>query len=262
MAERSREIAIPRSAATILLVRDAPFEVLMVRRHAAQTFSSALVFPGGTVDESDRSDAWLELVTGGESLDVTERALRIAAFRETFEETSVLLARDAGGKPVGCVSKTRGDFRTVVAESGGTLWLDDLVKFGHWITPVNGPKRFDTHFFLAQTAVGQEAVCDGGEAVALEWASPTSILARASAGERSILFPTRMNLRRLAESDTVADALSAARVRAVFTVLPRVERREGGMVVMIPHEAGYGETENFHPHEEMAGHVAGQPDKG
>ena len=262
MAGEPREIAIPRPAATILLVRDAPFEVLMVRRHAGQTFSSALVFPGGTVDESDWSDAWLDLATGGEALDPAERALRIAAFRETFEETAILLARDADGRPVSCRSTERDDFRTVVAESGGTLWLDDLIKFGHWITPVNGPKRFDTHFFLARTAANQEAVCDVGEAVALEWASPESILARAAAGERSILFPTRMNLRRLAESGTVEDALTTARARPVFTVLPRVERREGGMAVVIPQDAGYGETENFHPREEMAGHAAGQPGEG
>ncbi|MBJ7375300.1 NUDIX hydrolase [Sphingobium sp.] len=259
MADGPRDIAIARPAATILLVRDAPFEVLMVRRHPEQTFSSALVFPGGTVDESDRADDWLDLVTGGEALDSGERALRIAALRETFEETAILLARDADGRPVPCVSTARDDFRAVVAESGGTLWLDDLVKFGHWITPVNGPKRFDTHFFLAAAPDGQEAKCDGGEAVALEWASPDAILARASAGERSILFPTRMNLRRLAESDTVDAALAAARARSVFTVLPRVERREGGMAVLIPHEAGYGETENFHPRAEMTGHAAGQP---
>ena len=96
MAGEPREIAIPRPAATILLVRDAPFEVLMVRRHAGQTFSSALVFPGGTVDESDWSDAWLDLATGGEALDPAERALRIAAFRETFARSLRRVAARSG----------------------------------------------------------------------------------------------------------------------------------------------------------------------
>ena len=27
---------------------------------------------------------------------------------------------------------------------------DLLVHFAHWITPVNQPKRYDTHFFLAE----------------------------------------------------------------------------------------------------------------
>src|SRR5215203_1183767 len=95
-------ILTPRPAATALLLRDDPFEVLMIRRHPEQYFASALVFPGGTVDESDRSDDWLPHVAGGAALSVEERALRIAAFRETFEETSILLARDDAGRHVAC----------------------------------------------------------------------------------------------------------------------------------------------------------------
>lgn len=242
-----RAIAVPRAAATVLVLRDDPFEVLMVRRHAAQTFSSALVFPGGLVDEADRDEAWLPLVVGAETLSTEQRALRIAGFRETFEEASLLLARTADGAPVACPPQPTGDFRALVAASGGQLWLDDLVAFGHWITPEGAPKRFDTHFFLARAPHGQDAICDGGEAVELEWAAPGDIVARANAGEQSILFPTRMNLSRLAQSADAESALAAARERPVFTVLPRVERREGGMAVMIPAEAGYGETENFHP---------------
>lgn len=241
-----RPVAEPRLAATILVVRDDPFEVLMVRRHAAQTFASALVFPGGLVDDKDRDDDWLPLLAGGDGFDREQRALRIAAFRETYEETSLLLARTGDGLHVACPQGASGDFRSIVAASGGLLWLDDLVPFGHWITPEGAPKRFDTHFFLAHAPQGQEAICDGGEAVELEWAAPQDIVALAAAEERSILFPTRMNLLRLAESPHAEAAMDAARSRPIFTVLPRVERREGGMAVTIPAEAGYGETENFH----------------
>jgi hypothetical protein len=89
-------------------------------------------------------------------------------------------------------------------------------------------------------------LCDGGETVALEWVAPRDALDRAAAGERSILFPTRLNLKRLAESGDVASAVAGARARVPFTVLPRAERRKGGTVVFIPAEAGYGETENFY----------------
>lgn len=249
-----RAIAVPRPAATILVLRDDPFEVLMVRRHGNGPFASALVFPGGLVDPADRDEAWLPLLEGGDGLDVEARALAIAAFRETFEEATLLLARDASGASVPCrgVGGDRNDFRAVVAASGGKLPLGELTHFGHWITPATAPKRFDTHFFLARAPEGQEAVCDGGETVALEWASPHDVLERAAAGDLSILFPTRMNLKRLAESHDVASAIAAARARAPFTVTPVAQKREGGIAVVIPAEAGYGETENFHPHPPRA----------
>lgn len=220
----------------------------MVRRHGNGQFASALVFPGGLVDPSDRDDDWLPLLHGTEGLDPEERALTIAACRETFEESALLLARDGEGRSVSCTIEDRSDFRAVVAASGGRLMFDDLAHFGHWITPAGAPKRFDTHFFLAAAPSGQDAVADGSETVALEWVQPRDLLARAKGGDLSILFPTRLNLKRLAESDSVSSAMAAARVRERFTVTPRVEKRDGGMAVVIPAEAGYGETENFHPH--------------
>ena len=52
------EVATPRPAATILLLRDgaAGLEVFMVVRHHAIDFASgALVFPGGRVEEDDHA---------------------------------------------------------------------------------------------------------------------------------------------------------------------------------------------------------------
>ncbi len=242
----TRPPVTPRPAATILLVRDDPFEVLMVRRTEKAFFSAALVFPGGTVEEDDRHEDWRTHVTGVAGLDEEERAFRIAAFRETFEECGLLIARD--GEERGIAPVPGGEFAAVIRSSGGRLPLDALVPFGHWITPEPSPKRYDTRFYLCAAPRGQVAVCDGGETVALEWVRPVDALARAAAGERSILFPTRLNLKRLAESSDVASALEAARARKPFTVRPRVEKRPGGIVVVIPAEAGYGETENFHPH--------------
>ena len=247
----ARQPVEARPAATILLVRDDPLEVLMVRRHEKQFFSSALVFPGGLVDHTDRSADWHDLVVDDEGLDPERRALRIAGFRETFEETGILLARGAHGD---CVAAAAGgaSFIETVQASGGRLHLSDLVPFGHWITPEMSPRRFDSHFFLCRTAPEQVAQCDGSEAVALEWATPAAILDRAAAGETSILFPTRMNISLLANSETAAHALEVARARPVFTVRPRVEKRPGGTAVIIPVEAGYPETENFHPHPDTA----------
>lgn len=231
----------PRPSATIMLLRDDPFEVLMVRRRTGSSFSAALVFPGGVVDEHDAAEDWLEHVTGAESLAATERALRIAALREAYEEASVFLGA-APPAPTPAAS-----FLDVVRSAGAPLPLDALVRFGHWITPVVAPKRFDTHFYLCAAPAGIEPRSDGDETVSFEWVRPPEALERAAAGEQSLLFPTVMNLKRLNESNTVAAALAAARITPIVTVTPTVERRDHGMVVVIPEDAGYGVTEYVAP---------------
>ena len=96
----------PRPASTILLLRDsarddkAKIEVFMMVRHYEIDFNSgALVFPGGSVDKGDQEIiARPELYSGGEGLDAAGLSFRIAAIRETFEESGILLARPRGSK--------------------------------------------------------------------------------------------------------------------------------------------------------------------
>lgn len=237
-----------RLAATMVLVRDYPFEVLMVRRHAKAVFASALVFPGGAVDDDDFSDEWMPLLGSGADLPVPERAIRVAGIRETFEETALLVATQPDGKPVTQPQRTDTPFIDIVRASGGLLMLDDVQHFGHWITPEVAPRRFDTHFLLARAPTDQQAIADGGETVELEWASPAEVIGRATTDAQSIMFPTLLNLMRLAESTDSATALAAAHGRLPFTVLPVVETGpDGSTVVVIPAEAGYGVTEHPAP---------------
>src|SRR5271163_4444008 len=93
--------AVPvRPAATVLLVRDGAsgLEVFMVVRHHKIDFASgALVFPGGSVDAGDYAIAADPALCGPASgLNERDRASRVAAVRETFEECGVLLARARG----------------------------------------------------------------------------------------------------------------------------------------------------------------------
>ena len=235
----------PRPAATVLLLRDDPFEVLLVRRRQGGTFSNALVFPGGVIDASDADAAWLPHLAGAEQLDPQARAVRIAALRETFEEASILVAVLPDGSPVQAGPPDDGTpFAELVARRGALLALDQLHPFGNWVTPASEPRRFDTTFFLCRAPDGQFARQDDGETVGFEWAAPGELVERAAAGERSILFPTLMNLRRLAESDDSASALSAADARSVMRIDPVARREDRRTIITIPEESGYGVTEH------------------
>src|ERR1700749_1378526 len=159
------EAVAPRPASTILLLRDSAvtrgeIEVFMMVRHYEIDFSSgALVFPGGSVDKGDQEIiANPTLYAGGEGLDASALSFRIAAIRETFEESGILLARPHGSKALidakreseieaahrTALCEGKISFAKVLADSGIRLALDELVPYAHWITPEGVPKRFDT----------------------------------------------------------------------------------------------------------------------
>ena len=195
-----------RPAATLLLLRDEPaFQVLMVRRHHQIDFAGgALVFPGGKVEPHDGDP-----VPGGDGMDTEERAARIAAVREAFEESGVLLAVDGEGaacRPGAQIEEARAKVAAgqplgaVLAQAGLCVRLQALIPFARWIAPAIAPKRYDTRFYLAEAPADQIAACDGFEAVDAEWIAPAEALRLGETGERTVIFPTRMNLRRLAES--------------------------------------------------------------
>ena len=241
-----------RPAATILLLRDTPeFEVLMVKRHHQIDFASgALVFPGGKTHPSDDDPAWEALAVGWTSFSSEQRALRVAAVREVYEEAGVLIARHDGGEAF-CgddhaasqretITREPALFPDLIGSLGVRLDLDALTVFARWITPSLMPKRFDTWFFVAEASSDQLALCDGYETVDAEWISPKRALALAAAGERKVIFPTRMNLQLLAESTTAAEAIARAAARPLVTVEPCVRGSGDDRVLVIPPDAGYG----------------------
>jgi 8-oxo-dGTP pyrophosphatase MutT (NUDIX family) len=232
----------PPTAASLLLVRDDPFEVLMVSRNSRGAFASVLVFPGGRLDPDDADPGWESLVEDFSSYEVDERARRIAVIRETWEETSIVVGSTKSVAERGSIPGELA-FRDFIAQAGLSLRLDSLTSFSHWVTPVAEPRRFDTYFYLASAPEGQLAVADGNEIVGSDWVSPAGAAAAARTGELPIIFPTLMNLDRLAESDSVDAAVAAARLRPHFTVQPVFEEDEtGARVIVIPAEAGYSVT--------------------
>ncbi len=256
--------AEPKLSATILLVRDraSAIEVLMVKRHYQIDFASgALVFPGGKANDEDASDGWDDLVDG--EFDPGQRAARVSAIREAYEESGILLARPRAARGAGAtlagvtvsnalspfraaVDKREISFLELIRKHDLVLALDTLVHFGHWITPDMMPKRFDTHFYIAPAPEGQIAASDGRETTDAVWLNPEKALAMEAAGEATIIFPTRMNLVKLQSAQSVAQAHQLFALQKIVTVLPRQGRDEtGAPCLFIPEEAGYGVTKEL-----------------
>lgn len=194
-------VLTPLPAASAIVLRDGPLELLMLRRHQGASFMpNAWVFPGGIAEQLDR-----ELGHGD-----TLAAMRIAAVRETFEETGVWLGaplEDAEDKRRRLLAGDL-DMRQLLAEA--PVDLERLVWTSRWITPAGVPKRFDTYFFLAKVARDVVASAEQQEAVDVVWIDPAEALAKHAAGEMQMVFPTLRNLEALTGFDT-ADALMDSR---------------------------------------------------
>jgi 8-oxo-dGTP pyrophosphatase MutT (NUDIX family) len=155
----------PKDAATLILVRrdaGAP-RILMGQRHGAMAFQpNKYVFPGGRMDACDtritaggnlRPDVLAKL-TGHTTLGHTRaghttaaraRGLALAAIRETFEETGILVGtRDAA------IPRTRSPAWKSFFAHGVVPELQRLHMIGRAITPPNRPRRFDARFFMAE----------------------------------------------------------------------------------------------------------------
>jgi 8-oxo-dGTP pyrophosphatase MutT (NUDIX family) len=246
----------PVPAATILLVRDAPegLEVFMVKRHHQIDFvSGALVFPGGKVHPDDTEADLGAFADGGTDWSADTRALGAAAIREAFEESGILLARDADTGDF--VPSTKLDalepYRSrldkheiplleMLRTEGLRLALDQLVPFAHWITPENMPKRFDTHFFIAPSPAGHAGRHDGRESVDSVWITPERAISDRKTW--NVVFPTKLNLMKLSGSRSVAEALTAARANPPLTVTPWIETGPTGQILRIREDAGYAQT--------------------
>jgi 8-oxo-dGTP pyrophosphatase MutT (NUDIX family) len=253
------EAGVARPASTILLLRDgrgadAIDVFMMVRHHEIEFASGALVFPGGSVDANDQAIADLPgLHVGGEGLDRATLNFRIAAIRETFEESGILLARPRGSQALidaawaGEIAATHRaplcarevGFAEILIQHDLVLTLDLLVPYAHWITPEKMPKRFDTWFFLTTAPLDQVGAHDGREATDSVWLSPREALEGGATGRFKLPFPTTRNLIKLGKQPSVAAALEDARQRPIVTVMPVMTKDGDKRRLQIPAEAGY-----------------------
>lgn len=238
----------PIPAATLVIFRDqakgTPPDLLMVERSAKMAFAAgAAVFPGGRVDEADYDFA-REL---GHS-DIDEYGARIAAIRESIEETGIAVAVDGD-----IASQRLGDARAALHEGvaladicnqhGWELQLDKLVPFTRWCPPFAEKRVFDTRFYMIDhDDHDAEATVDETENYNLFWSSALDVLRMADSGKVKIIFPTQRNLERLAQFSSFAEAADHSQQYPVIMVSPKLEKRGGIMHLCIPEGIGYPVT--------------------
>lgn len=233
-----------RPAATVMLVRDgqSALDVFLMRRHAAMEFAAGvMVFPGGGVDDRDRSTdiSWLGPEPAwwaqrfGVDVDLAA-ALVCAAVRETFEESGVLFAGPADdSQRVVADASVYAESRRALA--AGELSFADFLRIEHlvlhaellrpwanWVTPeAERTRRYDTFFFVAALPVGQRADGENTESDRAGWLTPESAIEDFSAGRSFLLPPTWTQLDSLA-GRSVHDVLAVE--RQIVVTQPRLAR--------------------------------------
>ena len=180
--DRTSPYIRPRHAATMILLDhtgDMPKVLMGKRHHGLKFMAGKFVFPGGRIEPQDR-----RMSAANPLPDVVEqklmarrvrrstsrgRALALAAIRETFEETGLLLGATAETPPAGVPSDQWREF----VGHGILPDLSQVHFIARAITPPGRPRRFDTSFFsLDATAIAKkidDVVTADTELVELVW---------------------------------------------------------------------------------------------
>ncbi len=238
----------PRKATTVILLRDSPSapEVFLLKRHEQTSFMAGnYVYPGGRVDQEDRTVA----IPG---LNAEEAAYRISAVRELFEEAGVLLARTgttlirladavferfAGYRSL--MNEGRLAFRDVIAREGLALAVDELVPYAHWITPEARSIRFDTLFFLARMPFMQQASPDRTETTDGVWCTAQHAIDENLRGRMPLSPPTLKTLEDLSGFVALDDLFRAAAGRTINPVLPVLLTLDRVAMLVFPWDPEY-----------------------
>lgn len=234
----------PIPAATLVLMRELdgrPPELLMTERTGHMAFAAgALVFPGGRIDADDHATA--------AAYDLPDAAARIAAIRETIEETGLAPGIAPAPDPAVAQALRAGivaerPFADLLAGHGLTLDLAALTPFARWCPNFRETRRFDTLFFLAEApADAADPAVSEAEAVRAFWASAAAVLADVDAGRAHVIFPTRRNLERLARFSSIAEVYADAARHPVTKITPWIAEVNGAPHVCIPEGIGYPVT--------------------
>jgi len=169
----------PKDAASLILVRKdgGIARVLMGERDRRHVFlPGRFVFPGGRLDIADqrlavptelRPDVAAKVASGISAS--RARGLALAAVRETFEETGILI-----GSCREVVVRTRSEAWRRFFAHGVVPRLEGLDFVARAITPPGRSRRFDARFFMADSneiAVTLDSSKTSGELLSPVWLS-------------------------------------------------------------------------------------------
>lgn len=243
----------PVPSATVIVVRDGPtgLEVLLVRRHGnSNVLGGVHVFPGGKLDAADRQvdpvaldrsphDCAQSLNESGLDAE-TALGLHVAALRETFEESGLLLGQVHQAELAANVRERTAagtGFALALQQLGCTVPTASVWPWSRWITPrvpsVTN-KRFDTRFFVAAAPAGQVAEHCTFEATEAVWLAPRLGLERYWAGEIDLAPPQIMSLCQLSHLHTVAQVMATAQGRPPALIEPEPFDQDGVRVICYP----------------------------
>jgi 8-oxo-dGTP pyrophosphatase MutT (NUDIX family) len=166
-APRRAAAVRPRDAASLIVLRGEgrELELLAGRRALHLRFMPGVyVFPGGAIDRRDHSPWSVE--TGSEAL--PEKLLRAAraALRETWEETGVLVGRQATSPALGTAT---APIEGAYGAAGLAAAFDRLTYVGRAITPSHSQRRFNTRFFLADGSDVYGELAENDEFEDVDW---------------------------------------------------------------------------------------------
>jgi len=202
----------PKPSGTVVVIRDGRehLEVLLLERSRSR---STWVFPGGKVEEADRS---------AQSGDAQELALH-AAVREAFEEAGLALSAPS------------------------------LLPISRWITPEIARKRFDTWFFVARAEPDTEIRVDGTEICDHRWLAPQRVLEAHHRQEMRLAPPTFVTVSWLVGHHTAVDAIDTLGRQSLLTFRPRICSTTDGGCILYPCDAGYedGDVERPGPRHRL-----------
>jgi 8-oxo-dGTP pyrophosphatase MutT (NUDIX family) len=223
-----------------VIVRDSapgavePLEVWMIRRHQSMKFLGGYyAFPGGRVDAADAAAEALACCHGVDVAAAEARfpghdggpalAFWVTAVRELLEESGILFACDAGGRPIdGRAPSTRELIATLrkelmagtplsalLARQGWRCDLRGLRYLSHFITPISSPIRFTARFFLCRAPADQAPALFTEETSEAFWIHPGEGYRRFIAGEMKMAEPAEYGLGYLAQFRSLEELWAA-----------------------------------------------------
>ncbi|HWL85058.1 MAG TPA: hypothetical protein VNO21_04615 [Polyangiaceae bacterium] len=256
----------PVDAATLIFLRDTPDGIVaffVQRSPHARFMGGHLVFPGGRVDDPDRTPDWLPLCSplfpvpapdlSPPDDETTWRALGIAACREALEESALLPATGKSLTHTALLELRRRldeekiAFRDLILASGLRIDLASLHPLSRWVTPKNQSTRFDTRFFVTRALPGQEGAHDEHETVASFWATPREVLDRHEAKSIQLAPPTHRTLEILSKAHSV-DEVFAYAARASLSIIcpelvPHADDRGEALALTLPGDPEHSVSE-------------------